>query len=557
MMLRLVLSLLLVAPTVFAAGKGADALLDSLGGAEPVTNTNSAAPKAAPVEQAMPVLGQISAADMTDPFQVQFFSQLQVERDLPYEARLWAQKVLTKDYQGAAHLWSAIQKSLPGKFEPAARTAYLYCLWKLDLPQTFFNEWVDSLSRRSFLDSSLSLALEATITGSFDNWLLAKAPTISSEQIRVLSKIEPSRGKHFASLQAWSVLRSGEKAAPTLALLQADHPLKAPVARTVALALARKGDLRGAGAVLKQHLEPALDKQKDVKGLSKHYMEIARLLYQAGSLDGAADFYQRIPDGSEDFLKAREELAWVWLRKGDTARLRGELKTLRSGLFTDHFSPDVYVVRSISHLKLCFYSDVEKELNDFVNTNKVWASKIETALKAEDPENDEPDFFTEIYSRAAAARAAEAELLSALATQSITATLPAVGPQQHWERAKVKALAAAESAKKSSAEEVRRHWKNRKTILTEAIRKMQFVKVELFSQVRTLSRASTPAGTPSGAVSAVERDTASRLGAQTQAALKTASEGEMVFPFDGVIWPDELFKLTSVAQSRCQEKVRR
>lgn len=543
-----VLSILFVAQVALAE-KGADTLLNSVGGAP------SPATASPTVQEAMAGASLVSS-ELSDPFLIQFFSHVQVATDLPYEARLWAQKVLKKDYAGAAHLWTAIQKHLNGKFETAARTAYLYCLWKLDVPQTFFNEWVDSLSRKSYLDSPLSLALDQTINPGFDKWLLDKAPAVSAEQHRILSTIDLTRGSHFASLRAWSVLRAGEKAAPALALLAADHVLKAPLAKTVALALARKGDLRGAGAVLKQHLEPAIEHRKDVAGLSQHYLEIARLLYQAGSLDGAAEFYQRIPDGSKDFLVAREELTWVWLRKGDTAKVRGELKTLRSGLFNDRFAPDVYVVRSISNLKLCFYEQVEKELNEFVTTNKAWAGKIEAALKAEDPPQDEKDFYTEIAARAAEARRAEAEFLDALATQSITATLPAVGPQQHWERARGKAIAALETAKKQAAEETRRHWKNRKTILAEAIRKMQFVKVELFSQVRTLSRDKTPNATPSGAVSALERDTAGRLAEQTKAALKNASEGEMVFPFDGVIWPDELFKLTSVAQSRCQEKVR-
>lgn len=526
--------------SAYAAPTGADALLDTLGGA--------------PVQNTQPTTSLVSS-ELSDPFLVQFFSHVQVDTTLPYEVRLWAQKILKKDFAGAAHLWTALQKNLPAKFEPAARAGYLYCLWNLNVPQTFLDEWVSSLSRKSFADSPLSLALDQTIVPTFDKWLLTNAPVVTPEQQRTLATLSIARGNHFASLRAWGALRSGEAAAPLLDLLPADHALKVPLANTVALALARKGDLRGAGAVLKRHLEPAIDSRKDIDGLSKHYLQIARLLYQAGSLDGAADFYQRIPDGSPDFLKAREELAWVWLRQGDTAKTRGELKTLRGELFKDRFAPDVYVVRAISNLKLCYYSDVEKELNAFVSSNREWADKIEGALKAEDPKDLEEDFFTRAAKASVASRQAEAELLSALATQSITATLPAVGPQQHWEKARVKSLVALETAKKQSAEEVRRHWKDRKTILAEAIRKMQFVKVELFSQVRTLSRAASTAA-PSGAVSALERDTAGRIQAAARADLKKASEGEQVYPFDGVIWPDELFKLTSVAQSRCQEKVK-
>jgi tetratricopeptide (TPR) repeat protein len=538
--MRVLFSFLLATQSLLASDKGADALLNSLGGA--------------PTESALQPGASFMTSELNDPFLIQLFSHVQVERNLPYEVRLWAQKILKKDFAGAAHLWTAIQKSLPGSFESTARAAYLYCLWKVGVPQTFFDEWVDALSRKSFSDSPLSLALDQTIQPGFEKWLSDSAIGVSQEQQQTLGKLDLSRGSHFATLRAWSVLRKGDLAAGALELLPADHFLKIPLANTVALSLARKGDLRGAGAVLKKHSEPAIEFRKDVKGLSDHYLEIARLLYQAGSLEGAADFYQRIPDKARDYLKAREELAWVWLRLGDTAKLRGELQTLRNGVFKDRFAPDVFVVRAISNLKLCFYGEVEKELNAFVDSNRTWASRIETALRSEDPTNDEPDFFSELAARAVVSRKNEAELLAALATQSITATLPAVGPQQHWEKARVRALIALESAKKQSAEETRRNWKNRKAILAEAIRKMQFIKVELFSQVRSLAKQDN--STPSGAVSALERDTGNRLKADTLAALKKTAEGEMVFPFDGVIWPDELFKLSSVAQSKCQEKVK-
>ncbi|MBY0370737.1 hypothetical protein K2X33_08625 [bacterium] len=538
-MTRLIAFALLVSPwNLRAASTGADALLDSVGGA-PVQTTQSTS---------------VVSSELSDPFLVQFFSHVQVERDLPYEIRLWAQKLLKKDYAGAAHLWTAIQKHLPGKFEAAARTGYLYALWNLKVPQTFLDQWVDSLSRKSFQDSPLSLALDQTIQPGFDAWLFENAPVITPEQAKTLASISLARGNHFASLRAWGALRAGEAASPVLEILPADHPLKVPLANTVALALARKGDLRTAGAVLKQHLEPAIDSRKDVDGLSKHYLQVARLLYQAGSLDGAAEFYQRVPDGAPDFLKAREELAWVWLRQGNTAKTRGELKTLRGDLFKDRFAPDVYVVRAISNLKLCYYGEVEKELNAFVQSNQEWAKKIEEALKSEDPKDFEEDFFSKAAKRSVASREAEAQLLEALATQSITATLPAVGPQQHWEQARVRSLVALEAAKKHASEEVRRHWKDRKTILAEAIRKMQFVKVELFSQVRTLAKQEPSAASTNASVSALEKDTAGRLKDLARKDLQKASEGDLVFPFDGVIWPDELFHLTSVAQSRCQEK---
>src|SRR5699024_6961811 len=124
-------------------------------------------------------------------------------------------------------------------------------------------------------------------------------------------------------------------------------------------------DLAGAGAVLKRDLEPTLDMNGDPKALASHYLQVARLLYQAGALDAAESFYTRIPNGTPQYLEAREELTWVWLRKGDVAKLRGELVTLGSRVFDDQFQPEVHLVRAISNLKLCYYDEVEQDFRVF------------------------------------------------------------------------------------------------------------------------------------------------------------------------------------------------
>src|SRR5262249_32739289 len=152
-----------------------------------------------------------------------------------------------------------------------------------------------------------------------------------------------------ATLQALAALKKGEKGVAALDRLPNTNALTLPLAQTVSLALARKGDLPGAGRVLKLHVEPAMASMRNPHALARHYLWIARLLYQAGAIDGAEAYYEKIPSGTAGFLTAREELDWVWLRKGDTARLRGELATLSLSLFEDKFAPEVYLVRAISN----------------------------------------------------------------------------------------------------------------------------------------------------------------------------------------------------------------
>lgn len=515
------------------AETGADALLNTV---EPLSGNPSAA-----------LLSNASGIKLTDPFLVQFFTEWQNEKALSYDVNAWAIKVLQGKTADAAHLWSAIQPQLPAGFETTARVAYLYLLWKMNLPQTFFHEWMAQLSRPSYLQSKVAVGLEQTLTPGFDVWLVDNAIQADSSLTDLISKIEPSRGVLFTTLRAWLVLRQGKMGLPLLEKLPTDHRLKIPLARTVALALAREKDLKTAGTVLKKHMEPAIEASRSKDALALHYMEVARLLYQAGAIDAAEAFYLKVPTGSPDYLSAREELTWVRLLKGENHKLRGDLETLATGLFRDKFAPDVYVVRAISNLKLCFYDETEKDIMAFVEQNGRWAKEINVALKSEDPPAAGiRDYFSVAAELSLTKRHEEAVRLKELGEQSIGATLPAVGPQSHWEKARTQMVMDIETAKKARAHEYRRQWKNRKFVLTEAIKKMQFVKVELLSQIRMLSKTNNPP----------PRESPALRNEQVAAALKSEdSSADMTFPFDGVVWPDELFRLRSVAQTRCLGKV--
>lgn len=532
-MIRLSVVLFFVSLSV-RAETGADALLNTV---EPQSGNPSAA-----------LLSNASGIKLTDPFLVQFFTEWQQEKALSFDVNSWAIKVLQGKTADAAHLWSAIQPQLPASFETTARIAYLYLLWKSDVPQTFFHEWTAQLSRPSYQQSKTAVGLEQTITPGFDAWLVDNAIQSDTSLHELVGKIDPSRGALFTTLRAWLALRQGKAGLPLLEMLPTDHRLKIPLARTVALALAREKDLKSAGTVLKKHMEPAIEAIRSKDALALHYMEVARLLYQAGAVDAAEAFYEKVPNGSPDYLSAREELTWVRLLKGENNKLRGDLETLSTGLFKNKFAPDVYVVRAISNLKLCFYDEAEKDIKAFVEQNARWAKEINAALKTEDPAPAGiHDYFSDVAEAALNKRTEEVARLKLLGEQSIGATLPAVGPQSHWEKARTQMVMDVETAKKVRAHEYRRQWKNRKYVLSEAIKKMQFVKVELLSQIRMLSKSAGPAPTAS-APAAKDQIVAEALKSDD-------SRADMTFPFDGVVWPDELFRLRSVAQTRCLGKV--
>lgn len=525
--LRIVLGLaLLSASTIALAQSGADYLLQSVGGSAQ-SDTKSG--------QSQGQILTITDFKLTDPFLLQLFAQWQGEKNLPYDVSAWAIRVLKGDYQGSAHLWSAIRKQLPASFENTGNLTQAYLLWKLGVSQSFFDHWITLLSQPAVASSRLEQALEQTLASGFDQWLIDHAIQVTPEQEFTISKMDLAQGPVQANLRGWISLRKGLAAQAVMDALPAGNALKPYLGETVALAMAKTRDLSGAAKVLKTQVEPGIELKKDPHWLARHYMEIGRLLYQAGSMDGAEHFYEKVPSGTLDYLTAREELMWVRLRKNDQVKLRGELATLSSKLFEDQFAPEVFLVRAISNLKLCFYNEVEKDFGNFLALNSKWAKQITAALESQDPPApSQRDFFTLASERALEQRSEEVKTLEKMAQESISAVLPAVGPQQHWTDAKTKVLAKLELAKKARSQEYRKQWKNQKSQLAEAIRKMQFVKVELLSQVRLYGQ-----------------NTNTDEIRVSSAAVIRAENQDMSFPFDGVIWPDELFRLRSVAQGRC------
>ncbi len=490
---------------------------------------------------------------LSDAFLAQFFSQWQFEqRSLSYDVNVWVTHILKKDFVGASHLWSAVDRDLPSSFRMAADAAHIYCLQKISLAQTAFDYWVKKIAQPGFSESRVGMALEQVLGADLDRWVMENAILVSPEQGAILSRLDLSKSLFNATLRGLSALRKGDKAAEVLSALPVQSRLKLPLAQTAALAAAKKGDLATAARILKTHAEPAIEAAHDLGALSGHLLQIARFLYQAGALDEAEQYYDRIPNSSREFLQAREELTWILLRKGDLIRLRGEVATLSQKLFDDQFQPELHVVRAVSNLKLCFYSAVEKNFSEFQRIHQPWVKKIDAAITAaEAPQPGQSDQHTALAERRVKLLDEESRKLNELHQISVQAALPVVGFQSQWSKARDSILGTLEIARKSLNAEYRRQWKNQRTLLSEAIRKMQFVKVELMSQVRELSE--IQAAQAQSQVSAVSGATDEiRL---TSAAALQGEKDAIGFPFDGVIWPDELFRLRSVAEGVCLKQL--
>jgi tetratricopeptide (TPR) repeat protein len=90
-----------------------------------------------------------------------------------------------------------------------------------------------------------------------------------------------------------------------------------------------------------------------------------RLLFQSGYFEAAVKYYEKIEKKSDYWLDAQEELAWTYLRKGETQNSIAVSKSLMNSAFEGYLGPEPYFVESLGQLKVCDYPKVMEGLTQF------------------------------------------------------------------------------------------------------------------------------------------------------------------------------------------------
>jgi hypothetical protein len=451
---------------------------------------------------------------LTDAYLQTLFMEWRQAKGLSREVDTWIQTVLAGRFSLAAQQWSELKAH-----SPLTQQTWIYLTWKLQLPQTFVDAYLaDRMSGESQerLRFALDQVLNSEVTAS---WVAYERPSLRPAQINYLTGLAAPVGAEL-ELMAFAARYKLDLAAHVLTLIPMGHPQSFTLAATAVLNYTRKNEMGEAGKLLKRRVEPEIEQSKAVKELARHYLTLGRLLYQAGAFDASEAFYTKVPRGVAEYIPARTERTWALLRLNRVSELRGELTSLSHEVFTDRFLPEVGLVRSVSHLKLCRFDEVVKEFDKYIETHKVWAKRIEEAQKNPTTAKiDMPDERINQYTLMLAARVGEQERLEKMSLPSLKTAL-----DTHVAELGAELL-----------QQKRRFWKNREVVLTEAIRKMKFVRIEALSQLR-LAQANPPSIEASDIIKRID---------------SSREKGIQVYPVDAVYWPDELFHLHSAAATRC------
>ena len=466
-------------------------------------------------------LGQVKQLKLDDPFLIQLYSRWKALGAVEPQTNEWFNLIFTGDNAKAFLVLHKGSLNDP-KIQSLKKPTELYLLYKLGYFQTFYDQWASFSAESGFAKTELGLALDHVVAPQSSQIMINQGFFVDSTLRSNLEKLKNVEGRLNYSLQGYASLRSGAQTVQWIGKLQPSDELRLHLAHSALLDYGRKGQLGASGKLISQVVEPWIEKSEKPEEIALYYMTLGRLLYQAGAYEQAEHFYYLVPDKSKYFLEARTEALWVQLQERDFPMAQGQLESLKMNVFTDQFYPEIFLAQAIGNTMMCQFIEARRSIQSFVNVNRSWAKKIEEAIKMDNPPMVKENFYVSGIRGREKAIKVESESFKELGIKAY--------------EAREKAILA--DAKSELRDESRKQWTNRKEILDAAIYKMGFVRIELLSRMRAVAQ---------GIKDSFTADEVSVY----QAAPARESRNEMNFPNDGMLWGDELFRMSAEVHNMC------
>lgn len=289
----------------------------------------------------------------------------------------------------------------------------------------------------------------------------------------------------------------------------------------------------------------------------------ARLLFQNGYFDAAIKYYEKVSKTSDYWTEAQEEMGWAHLRKGEPHNAFALSQSLVAPALNDQVSPEAFLVRALSQLKLCDYSGLVSTLQNFPQRFKertILLSKISQEsvpeevrqavelLKAKKihlqdlgksaqklPRRLVMDERLFQFVQNQKSLEAEAQVAEKLYAKSLALT----GLQGHFEQLKQSSLLRAEAAKSAAFARIKELAQTEVDETKETLRKLHIVEAELIQQV-----------------SIVDKIAKHAKGQEEKKGI-TGYKGTadtLRFPLDGEIWFDDLSHYRVDVKKACTVK---
>ena len=158
-----------------------------------------------------------------------------------------------------------------------------------------------------------------------------------------------------------------DRARALAAQVPAGDPAEADAQEVAGLAALAAGDSEGAqkeflalaAAPLRRGDEPAAQRR------DRALLQLARIAYASGDDRRADQLYGRVSRGAPEWLDALFEASWAHFRRGEDERALGNLLTLHAPFFQGRFFPESFILKALVLYENCRYADARLALAGF------------------------------------------------------------------------------------------------------------------------------------------------------------------------------------------------
>ncbi len=465
--------------------------------------------------------------DLSNSFLVQAYGQYRALGINDIAERVFFESFFAGEYLDTLKAFDSISKH--GRKEALVDSIELYCLWKLELNHRFFKKWIQVSRKYNFSKTEVGFALDQVLGKKASKRLLDIGFFVDSSEKQNIKKISNQNLYINHVLFGYSHLKNGNKGLDALLQLDKKDPLIFPLARTIVVDFAGKGQLGDAAKILSDYMNPKIEASNNTEEISRFYLLMGRLLYQAKAFDAAWEYYSSIPDESSYYLSAQTEKMWISLVRSDYSRILGSYQTLKwDSIALKAYNPDIFVLGAMSNLRLCHFNDVKTAFDKFISVNKDFAKSIDENLRSNDPVQIDDNHFY-LNQLVVAKNTLKLEDDRALILVGEKSSLYSL----------INTNKELQNIQGQIFLEKRQEWSNRKSLLEQSLRRMRFAKIEFLSTLRRYK----------DKLALVQKNE-DKIKTVTSAIDKSDT---LVFPYDGIIFGDELFNYYSKVEVLCME----
>lgn len=114
--------------------------------------------------------------------------------------------------------------------------------------------------------------------------------------------------------------------------------------------------------------------------LNLAWLSLARIYYSTKHWESAMAAWNKVPQSSEYYLDALFEESWAFFQVDKLDRALGNIHTINSPFFEEHFYPESSILKAVIYFGQCMYDDAQQTVIEFRTRYEPIQSEIQSTL---------------------------------------------------------------------------------------------------------------------------------------------------------------------------------